>query len=190
MSRSGKTASASRSAASAKRVVAWDPQGDWLKFGLTQCATVRELALELSAHTTSPARLAFVGGRLRGDDFSKFCRAAFAWGRLARCVVVVEELSWVTHPGKAPDGWLELVTGGLKYGIDIVSITQRPAESDKTALSQATVIRCFQMERADDVRYMAKELRVDVARVDALKRLEYLEKDRRAGTLKAKRITF
>jgi hypothetical protein len=126
---------------------------------------------------------------LRGDDFPRFCRVAFAWGRLKPCAIIVEEISWVTHPGKAPDGWLEIVTGALKYGIDIVTITQRPAESDKTALGNATIVRCFQLELESDEKYMARHLRVDVAKLPA-RPLDFIEKDKRTGALSEGRITF
>lgn len=143
----------------------------------------------LTSAATDPLRVAFKG-ELSADAFGQFCRIAFAWGRIEPCVVIAEELAWVTNPSKAPRGWLELVTGGLKYGIDILSITQRPAESDKTALSQASIVRCFQQERHDDAKYMAKELRVDQSRIDALERLHYIEKDRRTQKIRDGALSF
>jgi hypothetical protein len=186
MSRSGKTVAASQLAAARSRVVVWDLQQDWLKYDFAKAESIAQLCAALAAATTSTARVTCKAPRAA---FDRFCRAAFAWGKLEPCTIVVEELAWVTHPGKAPEAWHELVTGGLKFGVDLVSITQRPAESDKTALSQATVVRCFQQERFEDARYMARELRVEQARVDALERLEYIERDRRTAKIRESRVT-
>lgn len=188
-SRSGKTESASRWAADKPRVVAWDPQLDWVKFGLAPIDQFDVLCRELALNATTPARIAYKGP-LRPAEFSRFAAVAYCWGKLEPCLVIAEELAWITHPGKAPQGWLELVTGGLKFGIDLLSITQRPAESDKTALSQSTIIRCFAQDRFEDARYMARELRVDVEQIDALEPLHYIEKNKRTKKTAVNRVTF
>jgi hypothetical protein len=160
-----------------------------LRFGFARCDDFAALARILSLQACEPARISFAG-ELDKSAFGEFCRIAGAWGRIEPCLVIAEELAWVSDPGKAPRGWLELVTGGLKYGIDICSITQRPSEADKTALSQATMVRCFQMERVADQKYMAGELGVDVDRVAALAPLSYLEKNRRTRQVAESRVTF
>lgn len=187
MTRSGKTAAASSWVSKWSRVVAWDPQHDWLKFGLEPVSDFEMLCSLLTSSATGPARYAFAGAR---GLFDAFCHVAFSWAKIEPACIVVEELAWVTHPGKAPDGWHQLVTGGLKFGLDIVSTTQRPAESDKTALSQSTIVRCFQQETFDDAKRMARELRVDVSTIDALEPLHYIEKNRRTRSQTVGRVTF
>lgn len=177
------------------RVLAWDPQSDWLKHGYELVSSIAELARVLVARARSPARLSFKGRAHDRVLFERFCRCAMRWNELERSVTMVEELAWITSPGKAPAGWHELVTGGLKFGADLVAITQRPSESDKTALSQATLIRCFQLDRPSDRKYMAAELDVDVARVAALKSpeggpLAFIERDTRRDRTTANVITL
>lgn len=136
-----------------------------------------------------PARLS-CKLEVSGAAFGKWCELAFRWGRAAMACCIVDELAWVTNPGKAPQGWLELVTGGLKYGIDLVSITQRPSESDKTALSQSTTMVSFVQDRVADVKYMAAELRCEAEQIDGLARLQYIERDKATRTNTVKQLSF
>src|SRR5687767_13929304 len=110
MSRSGKTAVAFQLAAASTRVIVWDPQPDWLRYGYTKIESIGELTAALKASATSPARLSV---KLPRAQFEAFCRVAFAWAKIQPATIIVEELAWVTHPGKAPEGWHELVTGCL-----------------------------------------------------------------------------
>lgn len=189
MTRSGKSSLASQLVRDSARVLIWDPQADWASRGFAVIRSIRELGLHLRGMTDGPKRLAF-SGTLDALTFEVFCRMAFAWAKIEPAVIVVEELAWVSNAGKAPGSWHTIVTGGLKYGIDLVSITQRPSEADKTTLSQADVIYCFQMERVDDQKYMAKELGVKPDQVAALEPLHYLKKDRRARSLTSGRLQF
>ncbi len=170
-------------------------QSDWLKHGYELVTSIGELARVLVARAKAPARITFKGVPHDRALFERFCRCAIRWNEFERTTTIVEELAWVTSPGKAPAGWHELVTGGMKFGADMVAITQRPSESDKTALSQATLIRCFQLDRPSERKYMAAELDVDVARVAALKSpeggpLTFLERDTRRDRLTASAITL
>lgn len=190
MTRSGKSEAASRWAADKARVVVWDPQLDWKRFGFATFERLAELARAWASSAHAPARCTFHAPIRQPAVFGDFCRLALAWAKLKPATIVVEELSWCSSPGKAPPGWHELVTGGLKYGLNIVSITQRPQESDKTALSQADLVRCFMLERAADQKYMAAELGVELERIRGLEPLEFIEKNRRTRKVTAGRITF
>ena len=191
MTRSGKSEAAFRSVKASPRVIVWDPQSDWLKRGYVSIATgIRPLAAFLRDDPECAARISYRGRVRDAEEFGIFCRLAFAWAKLKPATIIVEELSWITSPGKAPAGWHELVTGGLKYGLNLVSITQRPQESDKTALSQADIVRCFMLDRLTDQKYMAGELGCSVDQLKALEPLHYLEKNRRARTLAPGRIKF
>lgn len=129
-------------------------------------------------------------------DFGYWAECAFWLARQReknpqRLAVVAEELADVTTPGKAPDGWGVLVRRGLKRGVDIYAITQRPSESDKTIMGNASIIHCCGLQRFNDRKYMAQEMDVPVSELETLvrdsdnSRVEYLHKDMR--TLKVER---
>ena len=172
-SRTGKTACSLQEVRNDKRVIAWDPQGDWLSAGFEQITDAGELVARLSNHKGG-ARICYKRPKST-PEFEIWAELAMLWGCLEPCTVVAEELAWVTNPNKAPPMWHELVTGGLKYGIRIIAITQRPSESDKTIMGNTSTYRCFRMQRANDRKYMAHEMDIDVAQITALKDLQYIE---------------
>ncbi len=182
---SGKTAWVHRRIAKARRVMAWDIEGQHTA-GAEIIRDRRRLA-EV-ANDSGPGRYAFIPSSVKDFDF--WARCAFLWVRRAPGVVVAEELADVTTPGKAPDGWGMLVRRGRKYGADIYAITQRPAESDKTAVGNAAVIHCCRMSRAKDRAYMADELDIDRRELAGLKGLDWIEKDMRTGKIKRGTLTF
>lgn len=122
-----------------------------------------------------------------GAQFDGFCRLAYIAMRAhpGEVTVIVEELADVTSPGKAPPGWGVIVRRGLRYGPQLYAVTQRPSESDKTVMGNASIFHCHSMARADDARYMAREMRIDQEKIDALRPLQFIERDRRSGTLVA-----
>lgn len=159
-------------------LLVWDPEGQWAALGLARQISLAEL-LELT-HAGPRGRVAYVAAP-SPKSFDTFCRIAWAWVRLVRCTVVVEELADVTNPGKAPEAWGMLLRRGLKYGANIYATTQAPAESDKTIIRNAGRVLSFRQERAGDRAYMARELDVPLERVASLQPLEYLEKRRGEG---------
>jgi hypothetical protein len=165
--------------ASARRLLVWDSVGEW--GDRFKCERVRSVA-ELSRVIFRRARIAF-DVPCTPENFAAFCRAAWIFIRAAPGVVVVEELADVTSPGKAPVYWGELIRKGLRYGPEIYALTQRPSESDKTVMGNASVLHVHQMARDDDARYMARELRCSVEQVDALKPFQWIERDRRTREL-------
>lgn len=175
-SRSGKTTWVVHQVRAARRVLVWDGAGDWRGHG---CEPIRS-ALELRERVRRPPRLerlAFIPPTITPAHFDIFCRLAWIWIRAARGVLIVEELADVTHPGKAPVAWGEIVRKGLRYGSSIYAISQRPSESDKTALGNASRVHCHRMQRAADCAYIAAELRVPVEEVDRLRPFEWIERD-------------
>lgn len=190
-SRSGKTVWTSQQVAGDRRLLVWDFKNEWhLKY---RCRRLRSFA-ELQACVRSsapPARLAFSKPGMNAAAFDLFCRLAFVWLRQAEGTLIVEETASVTSPGKAPDAWGDIIRMGLGYGCNIFAITQRPAESDKTALGNASIVHCHRMAYTDDRIYMSKLLDVDVAQVKALKPLQWIERhdsgELVTGTVKLKR---
>lgn len=185
--RTGKTAWTSQQVSKAKRLLVWDSVGEFSDKGLVQRITrPSDLAQALGS---GAQRIGYVAP-CNAVQFDFFCRAAWLWIKHAPGAIVVEELADVTGPSKAPPAWGELIRKGLRYGPDIYALTQRPAESDKTCFGNATVLHCHQMVRLQDRRYMASELDCDPELVDQLKPLQWIERDRRSGSIKRGMVKF
>jgi hypothetical protein len=189
--RSGKTTDTATRTARDRRMLVWDAKGEWcIKYNCRRVSSVGELAGVASSSKLE--RIAYVVPVTRAS-FETFCSLAWVWLRIARGSLVVEELADVTNPGKAPPAWGEIVRKGLAYGPTIYALSQRPTESDTTAIGNATQVRCFQMGRDGDERYMARELRLDQKFVGALRPLQWIERDRltkqiRTGSVKLRTV--
>lgn len=175
-SRSGKTVWTAQQVATSPRLLVWDYKSEWhLKYRCRRVRSFRELA-QVVKSTARAGRFAFSIPFMDAAKFDLFCRFAWIWCQQGEGDLVIEETASVTTPAKAPAAWGEIVRMALGYGVNLYPITQRPAESDKTALGNATVVHCHMMKTEGDRRYMAQLLDVDVARVAALKPLEYIER--------------
>lgn len=178
-SRQGKTAAVKQRIRNDRRVIVWSVKEAIDRYANVWPDTVRartpaELLAAIKTHATRPARLVYLPSSMK--DFGWWARCAYTWGKCAACTVVAEEIADVTSPGKAPEAWGILVRQGLGWGIDIYAVTQRPAESDKTVMGNATFFHCHAMSRAKDRKYMAEEMDVDVAELAALKQLEWIQR--------------
>lgn len=175
-SRSGKTHWTAQQVRDCRRMLVWDYKGEW--FIRYRCRRLRSFAelREAVKSTAPPARLAFHCEFMDGDAFDLWCRYAWLWVRQAEGTLVVEETASVTSPGKAPRAWGEILRMGLGYGCNVFALTQRPAESDKTALGNASIVHCHRMGTMTDRKYMAQLLDVDVSMVQALKPREWIER--------------
>lgn len=172
-------------------MLVWDPQGSWPADPDNRVKAISSLVdlVAMAKHNAGPKRVAFVGHYSKAT-FQSWARCAYLWGVLAPCTAVAEELAMVTNPGKAPAGWHRLVSGGLKYGIDIIAITQRPSESDSTVMGNATRLRCFRMQRKRDREMMAGELDIPVEKITRLAPLHYVERMAGCAEIVEGRLTF
>lgn len=179
-SRSGKSTRVARDVRKARRLLVWDyPKGEWAaRYNCRRVTSFRELA-ELTRPGARPARIAFHPGAVRDPAaaFDAWAWIAFGYGQAHGAPIIAEELSSVTHPGKAPAGWGNLCRMVLGYGSDLYAVTQRPAESDKTALGNASIVHVGRFTIPDDRVTMARYLGASVAEVAALQPFEYLERD-------------
>jgi hypothetical protein len=172
---SGKTLYTMRRVQSAARLLVWDAHLQYSSCGCTPIATIAELARACS--TRESAQLAYIGPNDL-EHFHKFCRIALCWLKLAIITTVVEELADVSEPGKARGAWGEFIRWNRKLGGRLYTITQHPAETDKTILRNCQRIICHALEGEDDEKYMAKRLRVEpevIAGLD-IGKLEHLER--------------
>lgn len=187
-SRSGKTYLTAQRIKKDRNVLVWDSMGE---FRNMRGYSGTNSSYELVAHAGKGAagKFCYVAP-VTATHFDAFCRAAWVWmlvhasrGRVV--TIVVEELADVTPPGKAPEAWGMIVRRSLRFLPHIYALTQRPAESDKTVMGNATVLRCHSMARADDRKTMARELDTDQARINSLdfSRYQYIERDRLSRTL-------
>lgn len=192
-SRSGKTAWVKQRLSAYPVRLVWDVEGQYRQ-GNHVATSKREL-IALAKHAAAkPCGIAYVAPSL--DDFGYWADVAFWLVRAVsgkhQCAIVAEELADVTTPGKAPDQWGILIRRGLKYGADLYAITQRPSESDKTIMGNASVIHCCGLQRANDRKYMAAEMDVPAETIAGLNRgqLEYLHKDMRTLETSRGKLTF
>lgn len=170
-SRSGKTHLTAKAVNGEPRLLVWDAMGEFAdRF---RCRTVPDAAaLHRIASGAMDGRYS-CAWPVSPVNFDRFCRLAWVWLRAcaddARPVaLVVEELADVSAPGKAPVAWGEIVRKSLRFGPHIYALTQRPAESDKTVIGNATIIRCHAMKRVNDRRAMALDMGIDQALIDGL----------------------
>lgn len=186
-SRMGKTAWVKQRIAGAQRLIIRDPRMEYVDTGARSIDSVAALASALREVGTGAGKFAYTGP---DSGFNDFARLAYLWCQLWPCVVVAEEISDVTNPGKAPDGWGQLIRKGLYYGAHIYSITQRPAECDKTVWGNATVIHMHGFILPIDCEYMAKVMGLPADQIAHMEPLTWVE--RRAGSreLTSGRVEF
>ena len=177
-SRSGKTYWTREQVAGAGRLLVWDLLGEWGGDPRFRCQRAHSLTAlrDWVKRGDSPGRMAYFRPGMAGD-FSAFCALAWLWVQVGAGAVVVEETASVTGPGKAPAAWGDLCRAGLRYGPDIYALTQRPAESDKTSLGNASLVHCHRVTTPRDRAYIAGLLGVPVADVAALATREWIERD-------------
>lgn len=176
----GKSAWLKRQVRRARRLIVWDPNDEYTGQRVTTRAA---LLAACRVPVNKPLRVRYVPPAVNQAEFDYWGRVAFAAGQAA---VVAEETADVTSAGKAPPGWGLLVRRGRHRGITLYGVTQRPAESDKTIIGNHTLIHCCKLKRAEDRKYMAREMDIDQAELDALKPLEWLETDDQGGKNKGK----
>lgn len=168
-----------------------DPDAEYSRFGMN----TRELASLVSMLKGPRGALVFVPSLNRATAIRQFAFVcAVAW-RLAErgypVELVVDELSEFTTALEAPAEWRRVVKRGRKMGITVRAAAQRPAEIDKTIWSNATLVRTGRLNFAADQTVIAAALGVNVAQVEALGQLDYLERDlNRGGVVVRGRLTF
>jgi hypothetical protein len=196
-SRSGKTAWVQQQLKRYVRWLAWDVEGQYEGLhGAIAITSPSELVRICSAG--APGKYAYRPRSLSEFSFWAECAFLFArtgeekWPNKVHSAIVAEETSDVTSPGKAPAGWGILLRRGIKYGVDIYGISQRPAESDKTIMGNCSYIHCCGLGRAMDRKYMAQEMDIPLSQIESLSReeLEYLHKDMRSGKTDRGRLRF
>ncbi len=124
-------------------------------------------------------------------QFELFCRIAWAaqWHDPATdCLFIVEELSEVTRPERAPPVWRRINVQGRVLGFIVVGTTQSPAFVDKSFTGNATLIRAGRLGELAHARVIAQRINVDPAELQRLPdRAAYVYDGRKTTLYKPRR---
>ena len=191
---SGKTAWSLQQVPRSAPLLVWDSTGAWWRtLGLRKVRSIQELAQlviqDMRGEHPGLLRVSYVGP-IDEKHFESFCALAWVWLRSSKQNwLVVEELSDVTSPGKAPRSWGAICRKNrYEGGWCVIAITQRPQESDKTILGNCALIHCGRMNTHRDRKYMTEILDVDPSEVEALQDLDYLHRDCRTHQVSRGRV--
>lgn len=180
-SQSGKTYWVRQQIKDAKRLLVWDCEAQYEDICTHVCTNISEL-MKLIKKNPRVLKVSYQASNLK--DFEAFCRIAFLFcdfglshlekdGEPMRTYIVAEEISDVTTPSKAPNGWGILLRRGLKRNAYIIGITQRPSESDKTIIGNCSQMHVCSMSRYNDMAYLAAELNVNLSEVQNIDRSKF-----------------
>jgi len=188
-SRSGKSKFARKHLNKESRILVWDVKDEyarpWDKVnkrpnrtkvlrGWIITRTKADLIKALSEKHKGKFKICHVSDEM--GDFEFWSKCAYSFGKIVEMAIVGEELADVTNPSKAPPGWGNVCRKLLGFGCNVYAITQRPAESDKTALGNATVVHCCRLTNVTDIKKMSQQLNVHLSDVNSLKDGEYIQK--------------
>lgn len=163
--------------AAEKRLIVFDPDDEYGDIpGIVTVTRGAELTAAIKAAKGGQ------GLKIRlvrnGVDAFELCNAlAFGW---TNCTYVAEEIADVTRVGKAPPYWGQTLRRGRKRGIRIFITTQRPAEADKTAFTQASMIRTGLLGNFADQQAMSRSLDLPIDLIRKLGPLDFIECHRNA----------
>ena len=168
--RSGKSQYVKSQIPGKDRVLVWDIKGEYP--AQYRAYTQGQLSVLLKQLSGKPGIVAFTAGGK--DDFTFFCQNAQNWVKShyvveKNCVLIFEETSDVTSPGKAPDEYGIILRRYLSLGVDIFAVTQRPAESDKTAVGNASIVHVCRLQLARDRKSAAGDTGLPLAEVERLR---------------------
>jgi hypothetical protein len=162
-----------------RRLIVWDTLGEYGEFG----QPVAQVAGLLKMAGCREFRAVFAASGnpdMARKQFDLICRVAYAAGD---CVLVAEELAFVTSPSYAPPGWAECTLKGRHKGLTIYGASQRPASIDKHFFGNATAIRTGRLNFARDVKTLADVLQVPAAQVQSLQPLDWVSRDMATGKI-------
>jgi Cdc6-like AAA superfamily ATPase len=171
-----------------KRLIIWDTKGEFSREGYA--TPVYTLAEAVKALQSKAFQVAYIP---RGDaatmkkEFSLLCRAAFHAKALT---LVAEELSDVTAPSQAPEGWRKCTSQGRSEGITVYGLSQQPASIDKHFFGNCSLVRTGRLNFGAHIKSMAECLGVDREDVRKLLPLEFIERDMLTGEVNRGKLTF
>lgn len=158
---SGKSTRAEILARSHRATIAFDPTDEYRGFGYTRCASLGELRDAMARSWRKGFRLAYVppGGReaqalhhLSGLLFA--AQRPYYEGRSKRLLcTVVDEMALSYPASRLPDGmagFQRVVNVGRHYGLEVIGVSQRPAEVSPTFRGNAAETYIYPLHSATD----------------------------------------
>lgn len=172
----GKSSYIKKDIAEDSRILVFDPDDEYGDIaGIVTFYDGQQLVAALKEHKTTAFRARLVQG---GQAAFELCNAlAFAW---TNCTYVAEEIADVTRVGKAPPMWGQALRRGRKRAVKMYLTTQRPSEADKTALTQATIVRTGLLGRHADREALARDMDIPISLMEKLRPLDFIEAHRNA----------
>lgn len=131
----------------------WDVKGEYpAKHRARNPAQLVRLVRALKG---KPGIIAYTYSKNINEEFRFFCQVAQTWVKShylvnENSVLIFEETADVTSPAKAPEEYGIILRRFLSLGVDIYALTQRPAESDKTAVGNASIVHVCRLQLARD----------------------------------------
>lgn len=153
------------------RLVVFDPDDEYGDVpGIVTVSTPAKAIELMKQNRTTPLKVRVIG--FGKAVFEALNAAVFVW---TNCTYVAEEIADVTSVAKAPPQWGKLLRRGRKRAIRIFAVTQRPSEADKTALTQASLIRTGLLGREPDRKSLASDLDIHPSYIAKLGPLDFIE---------------
>ncbi|WP_411991368.1 hypothetical protein [Agarivorans sp. DSG3-1] len=163
VSRSGKSVPVKRIVEKQKRVLAFDPKGEYVAQMGFKGFTDKGEFLKAVRECTGGGKFSLIASDPKSFQF--FCDVAFNWNRQAPAAVVCEELAAVTNSSKAAGAWGRLINQGLAYQPLIIGTVQRGQEVDKTLMNNASFVHVCRHNTDDDAAYIASKLGISVTEI-------------------------
>lgn len=153
-----------------KRLMIWDKKDECRQFG-KRFEGLKEFG-KLVRYVEGRERFAvtFVpncGSKMAREAFDVFCHLAY---RKQDTWLVNHELSGVTEPNWAPEGWEMCTSDGRHNGMVIIGASQRPATIDKNFLSNCSRIHAFRLTEMNAIEPLARMLALDRAQLAEARR--------------------
>jgi hypothetical protein len=204
-SRSGKTQFVLSQLKKFRFAMVWDVEEQYtaeiLGKTVIRVRSLQELLRTVKKYRAFPKRSAVIAYTGALSDFGGFCQLTFWWVRQMaehgiETAAVFEETADVTSPAKAPENYGILLRRGLKYGVTLFAISQRPAESDKTAFGNASRLHICRLQLPRDRKSVADMAGVSMEKIEALRadqdagRFDFITVDCGAGAGRAGVLTF
>ena len=171
MTRAGKTTWLMEQIRKFKRVIVWDPKGEYCRDKKNKFKQVNSIsALARLLRKRKAGRFALTVDVNRANW--ELCNAAvLAWGN---CAYVAEEVGDVTTQGKAPAMWGRIIRRGSDRDIRLFAVAHRFTEIDTTIRGNVTKWHFHRQQRLQDRINAAAELDIEPGRL-VLERFDYLE---------------
>lgn len=195
---SGKSTYVKRMIATRRRVIVLDPMAEYSKGGLSQASSVEAVRKAMVKDWTGfRIALAPRAGR-EADYLNSLChlilmaQKPYVDGKSKLGLsLVVEEMNtaFPVHGGerKCPM-FADMCSRGRHFGVEIIGVSQRMAEVSTRFRGNCTETVILRQQGKNDLNTSAETTGIDVAKLRALKNLEFLHY--KAGDVTAGKLTF